>query len=168
MARYVIANRRAGKFREGEKLASREAVETMVASMASSLDIVNDFNPPDPLARRVLVVDADAKEMQQRKLNPDVLMEPEILHFPETIGPVDFLSNNESMAMPAAAAAATTGFSVTVRRNGAPLPGAKVLLFLRGVRNPLEQISDANGQANFSFSNQFGASALVAEPAGGF
>lgn len=168
MARYVIANRRAGKFREGEKLASREAVETTLMSMSASLDIIQDFNPPDPLARRVLVVEADAKEVQQRKLNPDVLMEPEILHFPEIIGPRDFPANTASVAMPAVAAAAITALSVTVRGSGAPQAGAKVLLFLRGARDPLEKVSDASGKAKYSFSSQLSASALVVEPAGGF
>src|SRR5687768_11624977 len=85
MARYVMANRRAGKFSDSQKLASREAIETgFRRSFSASVDVVSDLNPDDALARRVMVFDADPEEVAAKALtlSADVIVEPEILHFP--------------------------------------------------------------------------------------
>ena len=85
MARYVMANRRAGKFMEGQKRASREALETGFSNLfAASVDIIGDHAPADELARRVVVFDADPEEVTAKAsaLSADVMVEPEILHFP--------------------------------------------------------------------------------------
>lgn len=85
MARYVMANRRAGKFLESQKSASREALDFGFNNLfAASVDVVNDLAPPDALARRVVVFDGDPEEVAAKAtaLPTDVIVEPEILHFP--------------------------------------------------------------------------------------
>ena len=56
MPRYVMANRRAGKFRESDKAASREAV-AMALSTFTGINVVHDNSPEDTYARRVVVFD---------------------------------------------------------------------------------------------------------------
>ena len=63
MARYVMANRRAGKFREEEKLSSREAVENvMKSSFLSGASIAAANDPPQDTARRVVIFEANDAE----------------------------------------------------------------------------------------------------------
>lgn len=84
MARYVMANRRAGRFLEIEKRASRAALETGFNNLfAASVDVIGDTAPADDLARRVVVFDADPEEVTAKAttLSSDVIVEPEILHF---------------------------------------------------------------------------------------
>ena len=55
MARFVMANRRAGKFLDAQKTASRAALESGFSNLfAASVDVVNDLSPSDELARRVV------------------------------------------------------------------------------------------------------------------
>ncbi|HET9372619.1 MAG TPA: hypothetical protein VFO19_20290, partial [Vicinamibacterales bacterium] len=85
MARYVMANRRAGKFLDAEKRASRDAIESGFERLfARGVDLIGDLAPADELARRVLVFDADPIEVSAKAgtLSRDVIVEPEILHFP--------------------------------------------------------------------------------------
>ena len=85
MARYVMANRRAGKFLDVQKRSSRVALEAGFTSLfAASVDVINDLAPADELARRVVVFDADPEEVSAKAstLPTDVIVEPEILHFP--------------------------------------------------------------------------------------
>lgn len=85
MARFVMANRRAGKFLEAEKVASRQAIDAGFNRLfAANVDVVNDLNPADAKARRVMVFEADPEEIaaKAQTLPADVLVEPEILHFP--------------------------------------------------------------------------------------
>ena len=86
MARYVMANRRAGKFQDDQKRSSRAALESGFNDMfAASADMVTDLAPADELARRVVVFDADPEEVAAKAatLPADVIVEPEILHFRE-------------------------------------------------------------------------------------
>jgi len=78
MPRYVLVNRRAGKFTTEQKHASRAAVAMTLASFQGSSRIVSDKNPTDELARRVVVFDADASRVasMQASLPPDAVLEP--------------------------------------------------------------------------------------------
>ena len=86
MPRYVLVNRRAGKFTAEQKHASRAAVAMTLARFQGSSRIVSDKDPADELARRVVVFDADASRVAsiQASLPPDAVLEPLIrrsLHF---------------------------------------------------------------------------------------
>src|SRR5258708_18047448 len=82
LARYVVANRRAGRFGPDAQALSRAELATMLSSFAPR-QILQDTVPPDPLARRVAIIEADPSEMivKMASLPPDVIIEPEILHF---------------------------------------------------------------------------------------
>lgn len=170
MARYVIANRRSGKFHETEKKAARAALSSAVSHIASGIQVVADNNPPDDRARRVMVVDADPADIQSMPGHPDVLVEPEILHWTDVNRPPDFVQSDRAK-LAAPVPAGPVAIQVQVTGAGQPLHGALVLLFLRGpgqIERVLEQTTDATGRVGFSFSAFFQASGLVVAPAGGF
>lgn len=174
MARYILSHRRAGKFGEEEHLQSRAALGATLQSMTAEVDVVRDFAPADPEARRVVIVEADPAEMEALapELPPDVLLEPEILHWPVTNVPIDLIG---ARAVPAAIAPAAAGtlrtLTAQVLGQGAPLPHATVLLFLRGpggAENKLEGVTDGNGNVTFSFASFWQPAAFVAVPYANF
>jgi subtilisin family serine protease len=189
MARYVMANRRAGKFLDVQKTASRAALEVGFSNLfAASVNVVNDLAPTDELARRVVVFDADPEEVSAKAvtLPTDVIVEPEILHFP--VGgsrgkarPVAPATDRSALRAPAVNPAALAGaplatladvtaaptFTIGVTGSGAPLHGAEVMLFLAGVREPVSSLTAANGVAGFSLPPGSQVGAAVASPAGG-
>lgn len=153
MARYVVANRRAGKFTSDAKTASRHEVSVTLGSLGG-FAVVEDNDPADPLARRVTVIEGDAAEIQAKRaeFSADVIVEPEILHHRAAFAPLDVMR-----AMPLdtmSFAAATGGPVVTVTGAGQPLKNAKVILFLRGPGGEfdVERRTDASGRAAFPTS----------------
>jgi subtilisin len=170
-----MANRRAGKFQETAKRASRAAVSTTFAAIESAVSVVNDLDPPDDLARRVVVFDADPKDIQAKLAAPldDVLLEPEILHWTDTVPMADFIGIARQTTASAAGTAFGSGVKLSLRVRGAgkPLRGAEVHLFLRGFggqTGELSQVTDGNGRVSFSFGSAFQAAAAVVVPAGDF
>jgi hypothetical protein len=178
MARFVMANRRAGKFHEFEKEASRAALDAGFNQLfAGSVSVVNDRNPQDRRARRVVVFDADPEEVAAKAptLPTDVLVEPEILHFPVIrasgyrVG-LSAVGLGGAAVLEAPAAGPQTSFSVPVTGSGAPLPGAEVILFTVDQLNQQRrttQTTDASGNAAFSLSTGHQVVGLLILPAGG-
>ncbi|HEX2443902.1 MAG TPA: S8 family serine peptidase [Vicinamibacterales bacterium] len=178
MARYVMANRRAGKFNEAEKKASRAALDAGFNELfATSVSVVADRNPQDELARRVVVFDGDPEEVAAKAatLPADVMLEPEILHFPlvQTLerhpgARVVGLRSSTVLDLPSAAPLAA--FTATITGSGAPLFGAEVILFLTDPFNSqrnMTQISDRNGTVSFAVPAEHQAVAMLILPAGG-
>ncbi|MGI8685035.1 MAG: S8 family serine peptidase [Acidimicrobiales bacterium] len=171
MARYVLSHRRAGKFHETEKRASRAAAERSFLLFESSADVVSRLAPSSETAREVIVFEADPAEVFAKvALMPeDSLLEPEILHYPATTLPVD-LARAAAVSAPGEAVAGTgTKFRVTVRGASAPLHHADVNLFLRGAGNrqtSLTRATGADGKALFTFTGAWTPAALVVVPAG--
>jgi subtilisin family serine protease len=172
MPRYILANRRAGKFTPEAKIASQQAVhDSFTRLFAASSGIVLDSEPQDPTARRVVVFEAEEDEAaaKMKELPPDVLMEPAIPHYIDLHRPVDFLRRAAGPA-PALPGAGNT-LRVTVRGGGQPLEGADAILFLRGPSgNQTQQKgrTSAAGQVAFAYSSFWSPAALVVLPAGGF
>jgi subtilisin len=179
MARYVMANRRAGKFQAAEKSASREAMEVGFDSLfRSSVEVVHDRNPRDPLARRVLVFDADPEEVSAKApaLSSDVLVEPEILHFPvaqvlSTLRrggpPIVGLRAPNALAF---SAAPPLAFTARITGSGAGLFGTEVTLFLTDASNQTTRMTaetDTSGFATFNHPADLSPFAMVIAPAGG-
>jgi subtilisin family serine protease len=187
MARYVMANRRAGKFLEAQKTASRAALAAGFDNLfASSVDVVHDLSPTDELARRVVVFDAEPEEVAAKalSLSTDVMLEPEILHFPVggrrgRVRPTvaDRAASPPAMTAPAvtgptalaAAAAPLAGpvFAINVTGSGGPLQGAEVLVFIVGLRDPLSTTTDSAGVARLTLPPGAQVIGVIASPAGG-
>jgi subtilisin family serine protease len=169
MVRYVIANRRAGKFHETEKRAARAALDRSVAFVANDIGVIGDNAPAQDTDRRVMIVDADPMTVAAMAAHPEVLVEPEILHWPAMKRPTDFIQATP-IALDAPVPSGTATVAIQVTGSGQPLEGAEAVLFLRGpggVERRLEQSTDAGGSANFAFDPAFRPSALVVAPAGG-
>jgi subtilisin len=172
MARFVIANRRAGKFHESEKRAARVAMDHAVATIASAITIVGDNQPAQDTDRHVLVIEAEPADVMLVAASPEVIVEPEIIHWPadRLRMPADFI-HAERSALTAPVPAGTSVVNVSVTGYGSPLPHTDVLLFLRGpggLNRRIEATTDAGGNANFSFMPFWTASALVVIPADSF
>jgi subtilisin len=172
MARFVIANRRAGKFHETEKRAARLAMDHAVATIAGAINIVGDNQPPLDTDRHVMVIEAEPADVMLVAASPEVIVEPEIIHWPadRLRTPADFIhSARSALAAPVPAGSAVV--DVTVTGCGSPLEHADVLLFLRGpggLDRRLEATTDAGGNVSFSFMPFWTASALLVIPADGF
>jgi subtilisin family serine protease len=168
MARYVMANRRAGKFQAAEKIASRAALESAFnAVFAGNVDVVNDLNPTDALARRVMVLECDPEEVNAKaaQLPADVLFEPEILHYPTVFAAAACVAPLFAPAGP------QLSFTAVITGAGAPMRGAEVLLFLVDAANRqtrLTQVTDAGGAVAFSYPAVMRPLGVIVEPAGGF
>ncbi len=174
MARYVMANRRSGKFHEFEKRASRAALDSSFHTLlTANVDLIGDTNPSDDQKRRVVIFEANPSEVEAKKVSlpSDVMIEPEILHYTDisqrfysTFSP--FAATAE--VLPVAAGATLT---VTVVGSGNLLTGTEVTLFLRGsgsLARKLTALTSPLGQVIFNFSPIWTPTALVVIPAGGF
>jgi hypothetical protein len=176
MARYVMANRRSGKFSVEEKIASRASIsQVMSGSFLSGASIIRTNTPKHEIDRQLVLFEAEPTEMEAKikTLPTDVIVEPEIIHQKLNFyRPMDFLgiSSGASASLLAQPSGTTTNFSVRVKSGAAPLPNAEVSLFLRFLRSDREAkaITDATGIANFVFPRSWSVSAVVVIPAGNY
>jgi subtilisin len=173
MPRFVMANRRAGKFNPAEKIAAQKAVQDSFARLfAARASDVRAPLPEHETARQVIVFEADEDEAAARKkeLPPDVLLERAIPHYVDLHRPADFLRRSAGPAVTALPGVGQT-LQVSVRGNGQPLEGADVNLFLRGpFGNQAEQKGRTSpaGHVTFHYSSFWSPAALVVLPADGF
>jgi subtilisin len=169
LQRYVIANRRAGKFDVQAKTLSR----TMMAETLSTLapQIVTDINPVNPFARRVTIVEAEPAEMAARiaAAPPDVIIEPEILHWRDIIPPVEFLPVRRDRAVPLDAGV-TDAFTISATGGGRPLPNAQIEFYVQGTGGTAKLIGQTDAAGHCSFQIPLGSTAFAAVvvPAGGY
>lgn len=174
MARYIMANRRAGKFTGREKSASRESISSVLgSSFMSGANILEENQPSRETDRKAVLFEAEPAEIaaQMSSLPNDVIVEPEIIHYTDSYRPMDFLGvPRETLRAPVAFGSNTT-LEVVVRSGSEPLFGADVILFLRGFGSrsrELKATTNEQGEVRFEFSDFWSASAIVAVPAGGF
>ena len=174
MARYVMANRRAGKFTNTEKLASRASMSNVLeSSFMAGASVLGDNQPKRETARHAVLFEAEPAEMAVLKssLPDDVIVEPEIIHYTDTYLPMDFLDvSRETLAAPAAFGK-TTRLDLEVRSGSQPLFGAEVTLFLRASGSSARSLlatTNEYGKVHFEFSNFYSASAVVAVPYAGY
>jgi hypothetical protein len=179
-ARFVMANRRAGKFGDA-RLVSRQSLEATLLSIDPGIDVLADNQPKDPYARRVVVFEANPAEVQAKLIDPNVLIEPEILHWPDVVPPADLIAaqrmSEDMMASMSDLGLssnfpqlASTEMTVVVEGGGARLNGASVLLYASGsgLPQPIKSVTGIDGTAVFSLPMGSMPSALVVIPAGGF
>lgn len=170
MARYVIANRRAGKFSPDEKIRSRSNMSDALNSI-SPYSIVNDINPSDPLARRISVVNLDQTQLEHllQNLHEDVIFEPEILFSKDVVLLSEFRSRssvhpltedpNESKKV-----------RIEARSDSGPIEGANVKLFILhdGQIRELSGASLPDGTVDFLIPKSAEPKATVVIPKQGF
>jgi hypothetical protein len=165
--RFVMANRRAGKFGDA-RLVSRFAMNKTMNLLSTGIDVLADFDPPDEFARRVTVFDADPAEVVEKVRDPNVIVEPEILHWKEAIPPADLLPAPHEPSVIAMAADLT--LDVTVTGGGAPLPNVTVILYSKtfaGLQKA-SNVTDGAGRARFPVASTSTPSAILVIPAGNF
>ena len=165
--RFVMANRRAGKFGDA-RLVSRFAIDKAVNLLSAGADILADYDPPDEFARRVTVFEADPAEVKDKVWDPNVIVEPEILHWKDAIPPVDLLPEPHEPS--AITMAADLTLDVTVIGGGAPLPNATVILYsktLAGLQKA-SNLTDGAGRTRFPVAATSTPSAILVIPAGNF
>lgn len=172
MARYVMSNRRAGRFDEADKRASRGALSAALSMMPPDATLMRDNAPADDVARRTVMFEAEpADVLAMRAVLPaDVIIEPEILHHRLVDAPADFL-DTDPLWRGAPVAGGDCTLDVVISGGGTPLAGAGATLFLRGaggLRRQLAATSDAAGRAGFRYPAAFAAAALTVVPVAGF
>ncbi len=173
MAKFVMANRRAGKFQETEKTASRDTLESAFSAFERNVRVISDLQPENRQLRRVVVFEAETAEMEARarEMPEDVLLEPEILHWKTRAVPLDLLDMQRTSPALQRHVGSGRRIEITVTGSGDPLEGAEVLLFLRGLgdlRRKLEGRTNAKGTVAFSFSTIYRSLGVIVVPAGGF
>lgn len=174
MAKFIMANRRAGKFREAEKRASRASLDLAFAErLEGSVKVFGDSQPQDDIERRIIKFEASAEEVaaKVRDLPPDVIIEPEILHYP-IYGP---RFHSSWLPFVAGAQPLDAGVGLTLRVHvtggGNDLLGATLTLYLRGALGrsvKMTKVTPASGQVTFDYNSFWSPTALVILPAGNF
>jgi subtilisin len=168
-----MASRRAGKFTSDEKKLARNAINLSHKRLSRNVDVIGDFAPDDEKARRVVIFEAEAAEIEAEKasLPDDVLLEPEILH--DKLGMVLPLDLARTLAAKGKGGPAGKGadLTATVRGSGQPVEGTETILYLRssrGYTSSQQAVTDANGKASFKYSKFWDPSALLLLPTGDF
>lgn len=176
MARYVMANRRAGRFSVSEKLSSRASISrVMSSSFMSGANILSRNEPKHETSRQLVLFEAEPDEIEAkiRTLPEEVIVEPEIIHQRLNIyRPMDFvgISRESSPAFPSQVLGSNTTISIEVKSGTIPLPNAEVILFLRFLNfdDQRTDTTDSEGRVSFTFPNFWSASAIIAIPAGNY
>lgn len=150
MTRYVLANRRAGMFTEQAKVASRQSVTTALG-MISAARLVGDHAGRDDLARRVVILDADADHIEdiRHKLPPTAILEPLVRRRLHTrwVLPQQFAT--------ALRTGSASAFQVRVAGAGQALSGIQVMFYVEDpagqMINPPPQVeTDSTGLAAYT------------------
>jgi subtilisin family serine protease len=173
MARYVLSHRRVGVTDPSQRAAIRaDADHAFSAVLAESVDIVGALRPEEEARREVIVFDANPSEVaaKREELGPDVVLEPEILHYPAT---TRLTADSSGIGGPADPAAPPAGsgqtLRLTVRGPSGPLEGAEVLLTLRDVGTQVKTVSartDSNGRVSIEYGFPWTPAVVVVVPAG--
>lgn len=155
MPQYVLVNRRSGLFTNDAKIASRATVQTTLGLLPTAR-ILADHRPEDPLARHVVLLDADAEHVAalRAQLPADSILEPVLRRNLHQRIPIEL-----QQAMPhTATKAAGTSYKLTVMGGGAPLANIDVMLYLRDPAGQIQNTTvktDAKGKLSFPIPNGY-------------
>src|SRR5690349_12399630 len=165
MARFVLVNRRAGLFTDAAKQASRASVATALGAFGPRARVVSDHDPQDPLARRVVIFEADAAHIGQLRANlgPHAIIEPLVHRHLHRIRPA--LLRGATVFDARALGGNGNRFDVSVTGAGRPLGRAEVLLYLADAfRNITTATVHADAQGHVSVSVPRGRRIVAVEP----
>jgi subtilisin family serine protease len=156
MPEYVLVNRRSGMFTSTAKIASRATVPATLGLLTSAR-IVADHQPTDPLARQVVLLDADAGQVASLRatLPADSILEPAVRRNLHRRVPIEL-----QPAMPHAvtAKAGAANYKLTVTAGGKPLRNIDVMLYLRDPGGQVQHTTvktDAKGKLSFPVPSGF-------------
>jgi subtilisin len=156
MPQYVLVNRRSGKFTNNEKVASRATVSATLGLLTSAR-VLADHRPADPLARQVVLLDADASQVAALRatLPPDSILEPAVQRRLHRRVPIELRP-----AVPHAATAVRGGsmYKLTITGDGEPLSKTEVMLYLRDPSGQIQNTTvktDTRGKLSFRVPNGF-------------
>jgi subtilisin family serine protease len=157
MSQYVLMNRRSGMFTKNEKIASRATVPATLGLLTSAT-IVADNQPTDPLARQVVLLDADPGQVAKLRatLPSDAILEPAVrrsLHRP--VVPIELRPATPHAVV---ANAGATEYKVTINAGGKPLGNIDVMVYLR----------DPGGQVQVKFAKTDANGKLTSQVPSGF
>ncbi len=172
MARYVLSHRRVGVADPSRRAAIRaDANQAFSVLLADNVDVVGATRPEEEEKREIIVFDGSPIEVaaKQQEMGPDVVLEPEILHYPAAITLT--ADSTPAGGLPAAEVSAGSGqtLRITVKGPSRPLEGAKVVLTLRAAGTQIHNLSartDPEGKVAFTYGSPWSPAALVAVPAG--
>lgn len=172
-----MASRRAGRFADDHKRAARASLESAFSLyFEGSVGVLADHAPNDDTQRRMMLFEADTKEIEAKRkdLPKDVILEPEILHYPTS----DRIYGMRLKAKAAESIDPGTGLEIklTVRAigggAGSALKGCEVILYFRsnvpGLQGQRTQTTDGNGRVTFAYSPVFTPAAALVMPRGDF
>src|SRR5208337_2670457 len=129
MPQYVLVNRRSGIYTDDAKIASRATVQATIGLLTSAR-IVAEHQPADPLARQVVLLDADAGQVASLRatLPADSFLELAVRRNLHWRIPIEL-----QPAMPHAvtAKAGASSYKLTITAGGKPLGNIDVMLYLR-------------------------------------
>ena len=170
MTRYVVSSRRAGRSSAEQIAASRHEMAATLSNIQGN--IVSQRVPEDDASRMIAVIEAASIadiERTVRATSANVIIEPEILHYPVTVPPRD-LSKALASGATSATAQAGSPVQIAVTGGGAPLRDAHIVLYFRGAGQPkrLEARSNRDGLARFAAIPGYTPSAALVVPRGGF
>jgi len=156
MAQFVLVNRRSGMFTNEAKVASRATVQATMGLLTSAR-IVADHKPEDPLARQVVLLDADAGQVATLRatLPADSILEPAVRRNLHRHVPIEL---RPAMPHAVTARAGATSYKVTITAGGKPLPNIEVMLYLRDPGGQVQTTSvntDARGKLTFPVPSGF-------------
>lgn len=170
---FVMSNRRAGKFQETEKIASRAALSAALTALPPATHIQSQTRPDDDLARHSVVLEGTPAEMLalDAATPSDVIVEPLILH--EREGALSMFKQARAplAGLMHVASAGAAPLEFHVRGGGAPLAQATVILFLRRLDGEVmreEARTGADGIAAFPGNPAFQPLAAIVKPYAGF
>jgi len=177
MTRFILSNRRRPEGASGGDRSNGRSLSSAMDMLHGDADVLRESASPDGQVPRRVMFEADPARASEiaRTFAGEVIVEPEILHFPmptlrSVMAPIDF-AGVAAQGAPLAIAGGDGLLSATLLGGGAPLPGAEALLYVRGsdrLERVLETRSDANGAVRFEYPTFFRPSVLVVVPGGGF
>jgi subtilisin family serine protease len=168
MARFVLANRKAGVFRQSAKETARSSASYALSKFDKAKVIFN-LEPNDPWERRISVFEADPREIAYRRSNlpADVIIEPEIFYWQQVAPPRDLFGPPGGGSVPSLGAA-TSAFRIGVTTAGRPAPSVLTMLYLRGPGGSQQDIparTDQAGIASFNVTSGYTPAAVLVLPA---
>ena len=150
MPEYVLVNRRSGLFTAQAKIASRASVQATLG-MLKSASVLADHSPADPVARQVMLLDADPAQIasMRQQLPPDSILEPAVRRCLHNRVPIELRA---AVPLEVTAKSKAAPYKVTITAGGRPLAGIDVMLYVRdpggGIQNTTVK-SDAKGRVSF-------------------